>query len=412
MKFPVFGSDIPYAEPAWYRGVPTPYYNENHVKFRVKLREFIDREIMPYRDEWDEAGTFPLDELRQKAAAARVLSPWAPVELGGTPPEGGMDDFMFLIWVDECSRIGAGGIVLLLWQIAYMSVPHTLMFGSQYLKDTFAGPVIRGEKGMCITLTEPHGGSDLANVQTTAVKSPDGKSYIVTGQKKFITGGTVCDYFSTLVRTGGEGVGGTSLMVISKASPGISVRKLPAQGWWSGNTTSVDFEEVVVPAENLIGIENQGFKMMAAVMNGERMIACQGACRQARLLLEESIKYARQRKTFGKRLIEHQVIRHKIAQMARRVETAQSQSESLCYSMSQGATPADIGGPTALLKVDCTSAYEYCAREASQILGGNSYIRSGKGVLVERLVRELRVAVVGGGSEEVMLDLAMRQAKL
>jgi len=280
------------------------------------------------------------------------------------------------------------------------------------LKEKYAKPVIMGEKGMCITLTEPHGGSDLANVLTTAVKSSDGTSWVINGSKKFITGGTVCDYFSTLLRTGGTGTKGTSLMMIPKDLPGVTVRKLEAQGWWSGNTTSVEFDDVKVPVENLIGKENQGFLMMASVMNGERIIAAQGAVRQARLCLEESIKFARDRKTFGKKLSDHQVIRHKIAMMALKVESAQAQCEALTYTMTQGAGPKDIGGPCALLKVECTQAFEFCAREASQILGGASYLRQGKGQLVERLVRELRVACVGGGSEEVMLDLSMRQAKL
>jgi len=293
-----------------------------------------------------------------------------------------------------------------------MSVPHTLNFGSVALKEMYARPVIEGRGGMCITLTEPQGGSDLANILTTATKSADGLTYVVNGSKKFITGGTVCNFFSTLVRTGGEGVKGTSLLMIEKSIPGVTVRKLKAQGWWSGNTTSVEFADVVVPAENLIGAENKGFTMMATVMNGERLIAAQGAVRQARLCLEEAISYARQRATFGKKLIDHQVIRHKIAQMALKVESAQMSSEALCYSMAQGAEPKEIGGPMALLKVECTSAFEFCCREASQILGGASYLRQGKGQLLERLVRELRVAVVGGGSEEVMLDLSMRQAKL
>ena len=270
---------------------------------------------------------------------------------------------------------------------------------------------VAGKSGMCITLTEPHGGSDLANVLTTAEKTPDGRHYMVSGQKKFITGGLNSDYFSTLVRTGGKGVNGTSLLVIPKG-PGVKVIKMKAQGWWAGNTTLVDFEDVKVPVENLIGEENKGFLMMAAVMNGERLIAAQGAVRQARLLLQEAIKYARLRNTFGKALIDHQVIRHKVAQMALRVESAQMSCEALTYSMSQGATPREIGGPMALLKVQCTTAFEFCAREASQILGGAAYVRQGKGQLVERLVRELRVACVGGGSEEVMLDLSMRQAKL
>jgi alkylation response protein AidB-like acyl-CoA dehydrogenase len=229
MKHAPFGSQVPFAEPAWYRGVPTPYYNANHAKFRDRCRAFLEKEVIPFRDEWDEAQTFPLQELRGKASAAGILAPWAPAELGGTPPEGGWDYFMFLIWVDECTRVGAGGIVLLLFQIAYMSVPHTMLFGSAYLKEKYARPVIEGNAGMCITLTEPQGGSDLANVLTSAVKSADGRFYIVNGQKKFITGGTVCDFFSTLVRTGGKGLSGTSLLMIEKGYKGVTVRKLKAQ---------------------------------------------------------------------------------------------------------------------------------------------------------------------------------------
>ena len=176
MKFEKFGdTEIPFADPAWYRGVPTPYYEEKHMRFAMKLRAFMDKEIIPFCDEWDEAGDAPYPELRRKAAAAGVLAPWAPKELGGTPPEGGWDDFMLLIWIDETTRVGCGGVVLVLFQIAYMSVPHTLHFGSNHLKETFARPVIEGRNGMCITLTEPAGGSDLANITTTAVRSADGR---------------------------------------------------------------------------------------------------------------------------------------------------------------------------------------------------------------------------------------------
>lgn len=293
-----------------------------------------------------------------------------------------------------------------------MALPHTLKFGSKFLLDTVARPVIRGDTGIAITLTEPEGGSDLANLHTTAIKSPDGSHYVVNGQKKFITGGMLVGWFSTLVRTGGPGIGGLSLLAIDATLPGITVRKLRAQGWWSGNTTSVSFDDVKVPCEYLIGSENAGFLMMAAVMNGERIIACQGAIRCARTCLSEAIKWARSRKTFGNVMSKHQVIRHKIAQMALRVEAAQATLDALAYSMNAGAKPEEIGGPTALAKVQATSAYEYCCREASQIFGGAAFLRQGKGQKLERLVRELRVSVVGGGSEEVMLDLAMRQARL
>jgi len=411
MQHAPFGSDVPYAEPAWYRGVPTPYYEEKHAAFREKVRAFVDEHLVPYADDWDEAGLCPIEELRLKAAEAGVLCPWAPEELGGTPPVGGWDEFMFVIWADEFGRCGAGGVAILFF-ITYMSLPHILNFGSDHLKETIARPIIAGKDGIAITLTEPQGGSDLANIQSTATKTADGKHYVISGSKKFITGGQCVGYFSTLVRTGDKGLGGLSMVLIPACAQGVTISKLKAAGWWAGNTTLVNFEDVKVPVENLIGSEGMGFMVMATAMNGERLIGCMGAIRAARILLSTSISFARERKTFGKKLSDSQVIRHKFAQMARRVEAAQCVVESLAFSMSKGAGPADIGGPMALAKVECTQAHEYCAREASQVLGGASFLRQGKGQIVERLSREVRVNVVGGGSEEIMLDLAMRMSKI
>lgn len=411
MQHAPFGSDVPYAEPAWYRGVPTPYYEEKHAAFREKVRAFVDEHLVPYADDWDEAGLCPIEELRLKAAEAGVLCPWAPEELGGTPPLGGWDEFMFVIWADEFGRCGAGGVAILFF-ITYMSLPHILNFGSDHLKETIARPIIAGKDGIAITLTEPQGGSDLANIQSTATKTADGKHYVISGSKKFITGGQCVGYFSTLVRTGDKGLGGLSMVLIPASAQGVTISKLKAAGWWAGNTTLVNFEDVKVPVENLIGSEGMGFMVMASAMNGERLIGCMGAIRAARILLSTSISFARERKTFGKKLSDSQVIRHKFAQMARRVEAAQCVVESLAFSMSKGAGPADIGGPMALAKVECTQAHEYCAREASQVLGGASFLRQGKGQIVERLSREVRVNVVGGGSEEIMLDLAMRMSKI
>jgi len=318
---------------------------------------------------------------------------------------------MFIIWADELARCGAGGVAILFF-ITYMSLPHILDFGSDFLKESIARPVIAGKAGMAITLTEPTGGSDLANIRTTATKTEDGKHYMINGVKKFITGGQCVGYFSTIVRTGKPGLKGLSMIVIPTETPGVSVTKLKASGWWAGNTTLVKFEDVQVPVENLIGMEGMGFPVMATAMNGERLIGCMGAVRAARTCLAEAISYARDRTTFGKKLSESQVIRHKFAQMARRVEAAQAIVEGLAYAMRSGAGPAEIGGPMALAKVECSSAHEFCAREASQVLGGASFLRQGKGQLVERLAREVRVNVVGGGSEEVMLDLAMRMSKI
>jgi len=411
MRHEQFGSEVPYAEPAWYRGVPTAFYEKRHADFRNKVRAYVDQHLAPYADAWDEAGECPIQELRLSAHAAGVLSPWAPAEMGGTPPEGGWDEFMFVIWADEFGRCGAGGVAILFF-ITYMALPHILHFGSDHQKETIAKPIIEGKGGIAITLTEPQGGSDLANIKTSATKTADGKHYVVSGSKKFITGGQCVDWFSTLVRTGGPGVKGLSIIVIPANAPGVKITKLKAAGWWAGNTTLVSFEDVQVPVENLVGMEGMGFAIMATAMNGERLIGCAAAVRAARLCLETAISFARERVTFGKKLSESQVVRHKFAQMARRCEAAQAVVDNLAFSMKNGAGPVEIGGPMALAKVECTNAHEYCAREASQVLGGASFLRQGKGQLVERLAREVRVNVVGGGSEEIMLDLAMRMSKI
>jgi len=194
--------------------------------------------------------------------------------------------------------------------------------------------------------------------------------------------------------------------------PGFTVRRLKTQGWWSSNTAHLIFEDVKVPAKYIIVQENAGFLPIMLNFNHERFISIVGACRASRLAIEESIRFARQRKTFGKRLIDHQVIRHKIAEMAMRVDSLQAALEDLAFQMERKTSPDLIAGPISLQKVMSTKTVEFCAREASQIFGGNSYLRTGVGSGVERLYREVRVIAIGGGSEEVMLDLAMRQARL
>merc|ERR1712183_80107 len=174
-----------------------------------------------------------------------------------------------------------------------MSLPHIIHFGSDFLKETVAKPIISGEQGMAITLTEPQGGSDLANIRTTATKSPCGKFYIVNGQKKFITNGLKADWFSTLVRTGDKGLQGLSVLTISKKLEGIKITKIPTSGWWAGNTTLVTFDDVKVPVEYLVGAEGMGFMIMATAMNGEWSIAVAGNVASSRILIREAIEFAR-----------------------------------------------------------------------------------------------------------------------
>jgi alkylation response protein AidB-like acyl-CoA dehydrogenase len=335
-----------------------------------------------------------------------------PEEYGGTPPAQ-LDAFHDLILCDEMSRCGSSGV---LWAVVFgfgIALPPILNVGSEYLKDKVARDVIEGKKIMALAVSEPYAGSDVASLRTTATR--EGDYFIVNGEKKFITSGTKADYFTTAVRTGGSGMAGISLLLLEKDMPGITIRRMKTQGGWISGTAYVIFENVKVPVKNLIGRENEGFKAIMVNFNHERFVLAAMANRFARICLEESIKFARQRKTFGKTLGEHQVIRHKLAEMGRAIESTHALLEQICYQMKQGVPDSKLGPMIAMLKVQCTNVTEMCAKEASQIFGGASCIRGGIGERVERLYREVRVGAIAGGSEEILRDLAVRpmlQSKL
>lgn len=205
---------------------------------------------------------------------------------------------------------------------------------------------------------------------------------------------------------------GLSMLLVEKDFGGVTTRKMKCSGVWSSGTTYITFEDVKVPKANLIGKEGKGFKIAMANFNHERFALCAMTNRFSRVCLEESVKFATKRKTFGKTLIEHPVIRWKIAEMARMIEATHAWLEHVTYQM-QTMTKLEatykLGGSTALLKVQCTKVFEYCAREAAQVFGGLGYTRGGQGEKVERLSREVRAMAVPGGSEEIMMDLGVRQ---
>jgi alkylation response protein AidB-like acyl-CoA dehydrogenase len=282
--------------------------------------------------------------------------------------------------------------------------------GSQYLKDLVARDAITGKIVMALAISEPYAGSDVVNLKTTAKRVGD--HYILNGAKKFITSGVKADYITVAARTGDEGYFGISLLLVDAKTPGVSARRMETQGWWLSNTAYVTFDNVKVPIKNLIGKENHGFLLIMANFNRERFSMAIMSNRYARICLEESIRFARERHTFGKRLIDHQAIRHKIAEMARMIETTHALIEQVAFQFKSNVGDQEMAGSISLLKVQATKTFELCAKEATQILGGAGVLREGKGERVERLYREVRVQCIGGGSEEIMYDLAMRQAKL
>ncbi|KAK4507380.1 hypothetical protein PRZ48_001115 [Zasmidium cellare] len=416
-----FGDMVPYADPSWYQTYHTPYFNQSHADLRAEIRQWVEDEIMPNVTEWDEAKKVPDSIYKQMGergylAGLMGLHKW-PTHLTNhevkSVPAAKWDLFHEMLLTDELSRAGSGGFV---WNVIGgfgIGGPPVAKHGKKELVDRIMPGILNGDKRICLAITEPDAGSDVANLTCEAKLTEDGKHYIVNGEKKWITNGIWCDYFTTAVRTGGEGMNGVSVLLIEREHEGVSTRRMDCQGVWSSGTTYVTFEDVKVPVENLIGKENQGFKVIMTNFNHERIGIIIQCIRFSRVCYEESMKYAHKRRTFGQKLINHPVIRLKLAHMARQIEASYSWMESLIYQaqkMNEHEAMLKLGGAIAGLKAQATTTFEFCAREASQIFGGLSYSRGGQGAKIERLYRDVRAYAIPGGSEEIMLDLSIRQA--
>lgn len=322
---------------------------------------------------------------------------------------------------EELHRCPAIGVIWGLNGGNGIGVPPLAKFGTPEQKRRFLPPVLSGQIRFCLGITEPGAGSDVANIQTTARLSADGSHYIVSGQKKWITNGLWSDYITAAVRTGPSGARGVSLLIIPlKGAKGVSVRRIHNSGVHASGSTFIGFDEVVVPRGNLIGEENQGFKIIMSNFNPERLSLAIGAVCLARTCFVEAYRRALQRRTFGHLLIESQVIRAKLGSMARAIESCHAWIEQLAaeywdlqrqYTQDAVAlerAESTIGSRIALLKVQSGKVLEHCCREAQQIFGGLGYSKEGPGRVVEQVSRDLRVFVVGGGSEEILEDVGIR----
>ena len=376
----------------------SPFYTAEHEAWRAVVRRFVENEIEPHAHQWDEAGEFPR-ELYVKAAAIGLLGLGFPEEFGGTQA----DQFMKIVTSQELARAGAGGVNASLMSHTIGSPPIARAARPE-VRAKVLPEVLSGKKISALAITEPGGGSDVANLRTKARR--DGEHYIVNGEKTFITSGVRADYLTVAVRTGGEGASGVSLLLIEGGTPGLSRTKLKKMGWWASDTATLHFDDCRVPVTNLIGEEGQGFKLIMHNFNSERMGMAASCTAYARVCVDEAIAYAKERKTFGKPIAQHQVIRHKLVDMAQRVAASQAMLEMLAWRLGQGESPvAEI----CMMKNQATQTMAYCASEAVQIFGGAGFMR---GIKVERIYREVKVNAIGGGTEEIMKDLASRQMGL
>ena len=378
-----------------------PALTEEHEAFRDSMRRFVQREIAPRAAAWDEAGEFPR-ELYRKAAAAGLLGVGFPEEYGGTPA----DLLMHVVLSEEIALCGSGGVHASLFSHQIGS-PPIASAGSEELKRRVLPGILAGEKISALAITEPSGGSDVANLKTTARR--EGGEYVVNGEKTFITSGMRADFLTVAVRTDltHKGPGGVSLLVIDGDTPGLTRHELKKMGWWSSDTAHLHFDGCRVPVANRVGAEGEGFRAIMHNFNSERLMMAAMSCSYGEACAQEALAWARERKTFGAPLAERQVIRHKLVDMLARVESARAVVYDLAYRVEHGlGERADLVARTCMAKVLATQAMQFCTDQAVQILGGMGFMR---GTRSERLYREAKVMMIGGGSEEIMKDLAARQ---
>ncbi len=378
-----------------------------HESFRDSVRAFVQREIAPHVAAWDEAQTFPR-ELYARAAQIGLLGLGYPEAYGGTPADG----WYRLIATEEIARAGSGGLMASLFS-HNIGLPPVLAHGSEALKQRILPDVLAGRRIAALAITEPGGGSDVARLRCSARR--DGPDWLITGDKTFITSGMRADWITLAVRTGGPGAAGVSLIAVPGDTPGLTRTALSKMGWWCSDTAQLHFQDCRVPADHLIGEENTGFRAIMENFNAERLLMSAGANAFANVCYEEALAWARQRQTFGAPLIERQVIRHKLMDMRMRLASTRAwlhdlvqRHEDHVNGRDEGNAPPDPEwvAELCLLKNHATQTMQHCADQAVQILGGMGFMR---GTQSERIYREVKVMMIGGGAEEIMKELAARQ---
>lgn len=367
-------------------------------------KRFAQTEVNPHLEAWENAGEFPR-EIYSRLGELGWLAMGYDEAYGGMPAPMA---FKNALNVTLARYTGSGGFMAGAFSHT-IGLPIIARFGSEALKQRIIPDVLLGKKIAALGVTEPGGGSDVAKIRTTAIRDRD--EYVIEGEKTFITSGVRADWITLAVRTdpASKGPEGISMIAVPGNAPGLTRNKLSKMGWLCSDTASLHFDKVRVPVVNLIGEEGKGFKLIMNNFNAERITIAAIALGSSLCCYDEALDWSKQRKTFDKALVEHQVIKHKLVDMRMRIESTRAWLDSVAARADRGETGPDWVAEVCMLKNHATQSMQFCADQAVQILGGMGYMR---GTASERIYREVKVLTIGGGTEEIMKELAARQLRI
>jgi acyl-CoA dehydrogenase len=374
--------------------VVSSFFTAEHEALRASIRAFVERELAPHAEEWEQAGDSP-DWVFTRMGELGFLGLAYPEEYGGA----GGDYISTLVLKEEMARCGSGGVAMAVAVQTDMATPPIYKFGTEEQKREYLVPAIRGTKIACLGISEPNAGSDVANIQTTAVR--DGSDWVLNGRKTFITNGCRAHFCTLVARTDKpSGYHGFSLFIVPTNAPGWQVtRRLDKLGMHASDTAEILIEDVRLPADALLGEEGKGFYQIMWELQGERLVAAAGAVAGAQLLLERCIAHAKERRTFGRPIGQHQAIAHRLAEMATEIEAARQLVYDAVWKFNRGDYPV---WEISMCKLYTGLVVNRVANAAMQIFGGAAYLMD---VPVQRAWRDSRLMRIGGGADEVMREI-------
>lgn len=369
------------------------YFTEEHELFRKSFQDFLQKEVVPHIDKWEKSGTIERF-IWKKFGEMGYFGLNQPEEYGGM----NLDIFYTVIFLEELQKINSGGFAAAIWAHAYLAMTHVNKEGDDAIKKKYLTPSIEGDKIGCLCITEPFGGSDVAGMRSTAIKKGD--KYILNGSKTFITNGVYSDYLVVAVKTDPDkGNKGMSIFIVDRETPGISASKLDKLGWRASDTAEIAFDDVEIPAENLMGEEGKGFSYIMQHFALERLIMGINAHARAEYALDYTLGYMGEREAFGRTIDKFQALRHSVADMASEVEMNKEFNYSIAKRLNDGQYVVKEASMSKLLSTKMADKVIY---DCLQMLGGYGYMED---YPLARMFRDSRLGPIGGGTSEILREI-------